>query len=427
MNSLKNSKKIAIFGLVGTSIKLLTGPITLLIIAATLTKEELGFYYMFFSLIAMSQLLEVGVGSVLKSYYSYEVPVNRKYTIENKSNIFALYMFARKWYLLLSLLFFIIGIISGEATFQSYNDDILWKGPWYTLLFVACINLLLLPIKSYIEGMQYQLKLNFINIKSQVAMAISLWVALYFNFGLYSVALSQASGVVIFFICYYKDKDLKVEKTKTYDTFGTVFKKLLPLLKKTGIVWFLGYFYWNSFNFITFNMLGAQTAGVIGLSIALARAGMGVAGSIVISQLTVFSNLIANNKEKESFIIYKKYAFYSLLLLLFGYVIFIFGMLFKPDFYFFEKVLPIKQIMYLFTFFFIAHLVSLLDSYTRSYKVELFVFVQLFNSIFTPLMFFCSIYFDIEYFILPIVSAVLVLIFTYRKFNTLIHNKYDYR
>ena len=76
-NNFKKYKTLSLLSVCLSSIRVFLGPITLLVLAKNLSTEELGFYYAFFSLTAMAQLLEVGMSSVLKQYYSHSYAILR--------------------------------------------------------------------------------------------------------------------------------------------------------------------------------------------------------------------------------------------------------------------------------------------------------------------------------------------------------------
>ncbi|ELU1436638.1 O81 family O-antigen flippase [Providencia rettgeri] len=414
------NKKIALLGLSATGSKIITGPVTMLILASTLTTEEIGFYYVFFSLIASSQLLEFGIGWILKHFYAYEKKENNKITNESIRNISSLYAFSLTWYSFLAIGFLALGIILGEINFNSYVGDIKWRLPWYLVLISASLNLIIMPLKAYLDGLQFQVYLYTISLICQVSMAISLWLSLYNNLGLYSIAISQLTEFILFLLLFNLRKDHKIKHDFSGYSFKSKLKQLSPLLKKTGIVCFLVYFYWNGFNFISFNVLSPTIAGIIGLSIALGRAGMGIAASITQSQSTIYSNLISRKELPIAISSFKKFRLISNLVLISGYTIFIISILQFPNFFFFEKILEINNLITLFLFFYIAHNVSVIDNFTRCFKVELFVKIQFINSVLTPLSFFITTYMNINYFSLPCVVIIFIYILTKIKFNHLI-------
>ncbi|MDM9282860.1 O81 family O-antigen flippase [Providencia rettgeri] len=414
------NKKIAFLGLSATGSKIVTGPVTMLILASTLTTEEIGFYYVFFSLIASSQLLEFGIGWILKHFYAYEKKENNKITNESIKNISSLYAFSLTWYSFLAIGFLFLGSILGELNFNSYIGDIEWRLPWYLVLISASLNLIIMPLKAYLDGLQFQTYLYTISLICQVSMAISLWLSLYHNLGLYSIAISQLTEFTLFILLFNINKNHKIKFDFSDYDFKTKLKQLSPLLKKTGIVCFLVYFYWNGFNFISFNVLNPTLAGIIGLSIALGRAGMGIAASITQSQSTIYSNLISRKELPTAISSFKKFRLVSNLVLVSGYSLFLISCYVFPNFFFFKKILDINNLITLFLFFFIAHNVSVIDNFTRCFKVELFVKIQFINSTLTPLSFFLTTYMSINYFSLPCIIITFIYILTKIKLKNLI-------
>ncbi|WP_341517167.1 O81 family O-antigen flippase [Citrobacter gillenii] len=406
-------RAISLLSICFSSIRVFVGPITLLVLAKKLSSEELGFYYAFFSLTAMAQLLEVGMTGVLKQYYShaYESTGDK----ENYDKISSYFLFSLYWYFALSIIFFFMGVIVSYVMFKDYDGLIQWNAAWYLLLLISCISLMLLPLNAMLDGTQKQNMLIRANIVSQLIVAISLWVAIYSGLGLYSMALSQFAGIISFLSsiyllnsCSWNFYDFKRKEV----VFKKVFFELWPLLKKTSVVWFLGYFYWNGFNIISFKYLGPEIAGCIGISIAIMRAGQNIAVSILNSQMTLYANNIAKGFFKEAKIIFDRYFIMSLLLLLIGYGVFYLLYFLKPNFFLFKKVLPLEQMIYVSIFFIFTFIISGVEVFTRCFKVEKFVITQVINSILTPSLFLLGIHLQMKYFILPIASVFVVSILT---------------
>ncbi|MEH4916328.1 O81 family O-antigen flippase, partial [Escherichia coli] len=318
-NNFKKYKTLSLLSVCLSSIRVFLGPITLLVLAKNLSTEELGFYYAFFSLTAMAQLLEVGMSSVLKQYYSHSYAIHD--ISEKNIKISNYFNFSIYWYLILSILFFILGGGVSYVMFNDYNGIVNWKLPWFFLLFVSCTNLLVLPLNAMLDGTQRQQLLMKANIVSQLMIAISLWLTIYLGLGLYSLGLSQLVGILFFLLSVFifnKCRFQFIEIHKKNFSFKTVFNELWPLLKKTSIVWFLGYFYWNGFNIISFKYLGAEIAGFVGMSMSIMRAGQNIAISILNSQMTLYASNIAMGKIDEARRVFKKYFIISFLLLISG-------------------------------------------------------------------------------------------------------------
>ncbi|HFP5652308.1 TPA: O81 family O-antigen flippase [Escherichia coli] len=421
-NNFKKYKTLSLLSVCLSSIRVFLGPITLLVLAKNLSTEELGFYYAFFSLTAMAQLLEVGMSSVLKQYYSHSYAIHD--ISEKNIKISNYFNFSIYWYLILSILFFILGGGVSYVMFNDYNGIVNWKLPWFFLLFVSCTNLLVLPLNAMLDGTQRQQLLMKANIVSQLMIAISLWLTIYLGLGLYSLGLSQLVGILFFLLSVFifnKCRFQFIEIHKKNFSFKTVFNELWPLLKKTSIVWFLGYFYWNGFNIISFKYLGAEIAGFVGMSMSIMRAGQNIAISILNSQMTLYASNIAMGKIDEARRVFKKYFIISFLLLISGYSIFYIFYYVKPDFFLFKKVLPLEQMIYVSIFFALTFIISGTETFIRCFKVEKFVITQTINSILTPFLFVLGLNFHYQYFCLPIISVLIVSILTLyisRRFYT---------
>ncbi|HAS8348792.1 TPA: O81 family O-antigen flippase [Vibrio vulnificus] len=414
--------QLALLSLFSSSFKVLVGPITLLFLAKTLSSEELGFYYAFFSLVAMKQLLEVGMTNVLKQFYSYQS--NSPFNVGSRKKINDYFIFSIKWYLILAFIFSILSIFIGYVFFYDYSGSVDWKGSWYLLIFGSFFSLLIMPLQSYLDGSQYQKELQKYNIVSQLCGTCVLWLSLYFGLSLFSIGMSTLVTSFSFVLCVFFNRVniFKFSFTTRNFKFRSVFFELWPLLKRTSLVWFLGYFYWNGFNIIAFKYLGPISAGIIGLSLSLGRAGLNIAISIVISHMTIYAKDIANEKYDSAYDAFKKNSLSGFVILLLGYSVFLIAQLSFESFYFFSKVLKIEEIMWMFMFFVLSYVISSMDNFTRCYKVEKFVFIQFVNSIITPLSFFLSIYAGFPYFSGPAMSLVLIMIMTFSVFKEIVRN-----
>ncbi|WP_305818607.1 hypothetical protein [Photobacterium leiognathi] len=101
---------IALLAVVSRGAKLFLGPITLLIISAQLSSDELGYYYTFFSFISMQMLVELGIGHVIKQYISHAyIEKDGEWLESSKIKIKRYYYFSICWFVGVALfLMFVI-------------------------------------------------------------------------------------------------------------------------------------------------------------------------------------------------------------------------------------------------------------------------------------------------------------------------------
>ncbi len=392
---MKKAGRVAVLSFFTSLIRVIGGPVTILLVSSILTVEEMGFYYTFFSFISMAQLFEIGVGFVLKQYYSHDCKHDEegKLKPESREVCGRLFKFSTQWYAGLSTFYVLILIPFGYMYFSDYAGDVDWTGPYLLLIVSTGVRVVINVFDSYLDGMQHQVLLNKARLYSSLSMSLSLWVCIYSNFKLVSVGLSQLIYVVVFVLLLYLNRDEFWDEIKLkLDEYS--FKKemvrIFPLLGKTSVVWFFSYFFWNGFTLLSFKFYGAEMAGKIGLSVALARGGYDVANSFVNNQRTIVANSIANDKFFDGYALFKKYFLLSLVILACGYTSFMLLQLMWPDFYLFNKIVPDADLITLFVFYFLILYMTGVNNFVRSYKIEPFLLLSVYNAIAIPVGFYLT-------------------------------------
>lgn len=416
--------RVASISFLARIVKLLIAPISLLLISKQLNNEELAFYYMFFSLVGMQQLAELGIGHTMKQYIAHDYKVeNGNWTEDSKCRIKGYYHLINLWFIGVSL--FILFIVGGVGYFYLglTNSDIIWKGAWIALVCVSALATFFSPMTILLDSMQKQETVQKVNLYSGIVGSIVLWVCLEMNLGLYSIAVSSFSIIVIslfIMISSFFEIKNKLDRVKSSDTFKMVFKKISPLLYRVSVVWGVGFLFWNTFNFVSFSVLDANEAGKVIFCIALAKAGLGISESITQSQSTIYSNLIANKKKSEAVSVFKKYKMISVLLLLSGYSMFFVIWSFFPNFYLFERIPDKYLVVQIFLFHLILLIYMLKNNFVRCFKIEPFVKQSIFMSLSLPILFYFCIKLDLKITFLLCGLLILVILI----FNDKIYKKY---
>ncbi|WP_367990324.1 lipopolysaccharide biosynthesis protein [Vibrio sp. NTOU-M3] len=392
---MKKAGRVATLSFFTSLIRVLGGPVTILMVSSLLTVEELGFYYTFFSFISMAQLFEIGVGFVLKQYYSHDCnrDIDNVLTPESKLACNKLFKFSLQWYLLLGLAYILILLPFGYYYFSDYTGVVDWKEPYILLIFATSFRIFINVLDSYLDGMQHQILLNKARLWSSLSMSICIWLTIYMDFGLYSLGISQFVNIIIFIVIVIASRKAflnDVELTLTGYNFKEEFLRIFPLLGKTSVVWFFGYFFWNGFTLLSFKIYGAEFAGKIGLSIALARGGYDVANSFTNNQRTMIANYLAREQITDAYRIFNKYFSISIIVLLLGYFSFVCIKFIFPSFYLFEKTLSNVDLISIFMFYVLVLIMTSLNNFVRSFKIEPFICLSIFNAIFVPVSFYIA-------------------------------------
>ena len=141
--------RIVLFSVGSQAFKIVAGPISLLFISKYLNSEELGFYYTFLSLIAMQQLLELGVSYVIKQYISSSVTYSKKgkLLIDSVHSVASYIKFSKAWFSFLSAAALIVFLIVGYGYFSSNDSQVNWFTPWVLTCLAASFSIFIIPYK----------------------------------------------------------------------------------------------------------------------------------------------------------------------------------------------------------------------------------------------------------------------------------------
>lgn len=387
--------QVASLALLAQVTRIFSGPVILLFISGSLTKEQMSFYFPFFNLIAMQQLLELGIGFTIKQFISHAFKeTDGVWCVESIRRIKSYFRLALLWFVLLSL-FILFGIgFFGAWFFSSYDGDVNWILAWWSLVTVTALTTLMTPVQFIIEGTQKQIELYKGKMLYSLVSSISICFSLYCGLGLFSVAISVCLSNIALYVYLSPTIKLLFNQIIVVEGYGKSIRGTLvemwPMLSKISITWLTGYFFWNSFNLIAFKELSPEMAGQFGFTLSLARAGYGVAESLVGSQSTIYSQEISNGNILKAKSIFEKSMLCSMLLLFTGYVSYILLYVYFPGFYFFEKTLDFNSTIPMFLYFFLLLPVVLMANFCRCFKEERYLKLSLFCNISVPLFFYIS-------------------------------------
>ena len=378
---------VALYTFFGNGVKLASGPLILLAISSELSAEQIGFYYVFISVVALKSLLELGITNVLKQHIVHEG--------DNHSKISELINFNYHWFAVISLLFLFFCLFLSEFLFFEYSGEIKWEIPWTATSLFSCASLLLMSLHVISDSAGQQVLLRRSIAISSVGYCFVLLISLINGLGLYSIPMAiLVSEVLLAYLLRGVFLESKIHIKYEPKNLIKIFNEILPLLSKVAIVWFVGYFYWNGFSLISFKFLGPEAAGLILFSIALVKSVNDICTSLVISQMTIYSEYIAKKEINKAFSIFKKTALIGLTLLVCGYVLIFLAIWRLPEFYLFEKLMDVTNIRQLMLFFITVYFITCCNNFVRCFKIEPFVYLSTFNAITVPGAFFYSLYTD---------------------------------
>lgn len=369
---------------------------TIYFISFFLSKEEQGYYYTFSSIIAIQIFFELGLNNIIVQFVAHEA-ANCKFNENSEligapeylSRLSSLLKFCTKVFMILSIILFIILIISGYYFFTKYqvtNNNIEWHRPWILLCFSTSAILIFSPILSFLQGLGKIKEVAKIYFYQQIfSITISLLV-LYFRGGLWAIGLSSLTSMLtsFLFLFFSNHRILLLKIWTQLDKWVISYKReIFPYQWKIGLSWICGYFIFQLFNPVLFAKEGAIIAGRMGITLAVLNGISSLSMSWINTKIPIFSNLIAKKNYLELDLIYNKSVKQLLTIAIFLILVFNIFIYFSSVFNnkLLNRFLPIEFILLLS----ISAVVSLLNfswaTYLRCHKQEPFLINSIILSI----------------------------------------------
>ncbi len=282
--------RAVIYGMLGTAQVFLTGPVTALIIAFSLTTEVQGYYYTFAALLALQVLVELGFAQVIMQFASHEwahLRLRDDRSIDGDaaalSRLTSLARLATKWYWRFSVL---LGTGLAVAGILFFNDagsaDVGWKGPWVAIAVLTAVDFMMLPLWSLLQGANQMAAVNFARLVSGLLLVVMLWGGLSLGAGLWSVAAAKAVSLSwdIGYLVRYRRFFGSLLRKRTGPAINWR-SEILPVQWRTAVTYMSSYFVFSLFVPVIFRYEGPAEAGRWGMTWGLVMAGLGAVDELV--------------------------------------------------------------------------------------------------------------------------------------------------
>lgn len=288
----------------------ITGPISLLLIAFKFSPQLQGYYYTFYSIISFQFLLDLGLSYIIIQFASHEWS---KLSLDNAGGIVGekealsrLQSLARiffRWYCFTSIIL-TLGLGIGGYFFFSRSEaaNINWILPWFALCICNGAIFCLIPFWSLLEGCNQVSKIYAYKFIQGIFLSLALWIAIFLGAQLWAMVISNliiliCAGIFLRYKCGAFLKSLFFSKLSGYRVKWH--QEILPLLWRYAIGVLIGPFAYNLFIPVLFKYHGSVIAGQMGMTWALVSIVVSIASSWLSPKVPQFGMLIANKKYKE--------------------------------------------------------------------------------------------------------------------------------
>lgn len=291
------------FGVINVGWSCISGPITGLLILMRFTPETQGFYYTFYSVLALQMFVELGFSNIVTYFSSHEwaklsLDSNGKIVgdADALSRLVSLGRAVFKWYLVGAGII-AVGLSAGGYLFFTHSKltNINWQMQWIVLCMLCSFNFILMPFFSLLEGCNQVAHTYFFRMVAAVLISVAGWIAIFFGASLWSLSVCSAVGA-LWSLMY-----LSFRYRKFFLTFFTYkigsrinwWREIWQVQWRTAITYIGVYFSMQVFVPILFHFHGPVIAGQFGMTWTLAFAVARVSGMWAAPRGPQFAILIA--------------------------------------------------------------------------------------------------------------------------------------
>jgi len=385
--------RATLYAMAFRSLAIVTGPITVVIVAASFTPGLQGYYFTFAAILTMQTLLELGLGTALQQIASHEwahleLAPDGRITGNStaRDRLATVTRFALRWYRAAGVIAMAGFVVGGYAFFAAAPDaDALpWKAPWIVLSFVAGLSLFLSPGWSILEGCNQVTEVYGFRLLQGIATRLVLWISVLAGAGLWALALERGGGLVftaLFFVLRYRRffREL-LGRRKALRGFWRL--EILPLQWRFALVWIAGYLP-SLFIPVIFAYQGPVEAGRFGMTWAIAAALMSVSHAIVTTRMPRFAMFVARKEYRELDSLFRKSLESSLLVLVSGTALFLGALLVLEHLQLSlkDRFLPLLPTAILLAAILLQQVRHAFATYLRAHKREPYVVVSVVETV----------------------------------------------
>ena len=379
------------YTLLGRGWGVLSGLVTLGFISRYLLPAEQGFYYTFASILALQVVFELGMSYVVMQFASHEaarlvwapggiLDGNEK----AKSRLRSLLVLVVKWYSVISLLI-VIGILPAGWLFFTitYQDsDVVWHSAWIWLVFVAAINILIIPVCAFLEGCGRVAEVARMRMVQGLFGSIAAWLVFAGGGGLFAMPVMNTVmvGVSLFWLwfgyrVFFKDllsSQLQISCIKWKS-------EIWPMQWKIALSWLSGYFIFQLFVPVLFAYKGPIEAGQMGMSLSIATALSTMAMAWVNTKAPTFGRLVALKRYQELDSLFYRVLCQSVFAVTLGCIglLVVDWLLVGMENSIHKRILPMNPFSLLLCTMVVNQIVFAEAAYLRAHKEESFVWLSI--------------------------------------------------
>ncbi|MCP9916647.1 hypothetical protein [Cyanobium sp. ATX 6F1] len=285
----------------------LSGILAFLAIPFFLDTVEQGYYFTFYSLIALQVFFELGLGQVLIYIFSAQHASQSDGKPRNNpddNSQFATLLSTRLVYRAMALGFFVVSTTVGFVFFsKSSHSSVDWMAPWLMLSAATAWNLAQSGKLTYLEAIGCMADVSAMRTKQSIFGSLFFLLALSSGLKLWAaVAIPLTAAMFSTYWLYQHPLAAPYRKMRQGSSLArrdllALWKvKIFPMQWKISLSWISGYFIFQLFTPIAFRSFGPAVAGRLGLIMNVMSSLLVVGSTFTTALAPDFAKMIANGE-----------------------------------------------------------------------------------------------------------------------------------
>ena len=300
------------FTLMGRGWNVGAGLITLFFVIHFLSPALQGYYYTFYSLIALQIFVELGLNFAVVQFASHEMAHLSWLSDgavsghpEAKRRLQSLMHFAFSWFGVAALLMMTLLLPAGLYFFNSGQSDRIAVSiaiPWILLVIFTAANLFVTAAVAILEGCGKVADVAVLRLWQSILSVGVGWVVLSLGGHLYALAANSFMMVWVGFVLLWSKYQLFFRDIHTHSKQlpGMSWRhEIWPFQWRIALSWMSGYLVFQLFTPLLFKTDGPVVAGQMGMSLQIIGAMNGFAMSWITTKAPMYGQLIATNQRKK--------------------------------------------------------------------------------------------------------------------------------
>jgi hypothetical protein len=368
---------------------ILSGALTILLIARFLSLPEQGYYYTFSSLVSLQTVFELGFSFVvlqLAAHESAQLQIQAGGQICGNevahSRLASILQKSVRWYSVAAILMAAFLAIAGFYFFSTHGQlsgPVAWKLPWVCVVLAAIFTFQMDPVFSFLEGCGFVAQVARMRLTQAIAGTTLAWMALTQHRGLFApAAIIMGQAVAGFLFLFSKRRLLLPLLGRSPGVHFVGWRtEIWPFQWRIAVSSFCSYFIFPLFSPVLFAYRGAPEAGRMGMSLTISNALGAFAFAWIYTKASPFGNMIARRDFARLDRVFFRALVQSVALLLGGEasilsVLFVLGRHFPR---LASRMLPIPLFALLMFTIVLNHVVLCEAAYLRAHKREPLLFL----------------------------------------------------